>query len=131
MFATGRARHMPPETARRRLDSATSRRGPPHRDTFRYVSYQATLRKEMDYARPYNGRQALRHSRHDLRRNGPAERSGGAKRRVASSMTPSDRFNIVVREIVGKRLTCDQLGKTEDPTPANKTGAQTSGAREA
>ena len=35
-------------------------------------------------------------------------------------MNDSDRFNIVVREIVGKRLTWDQLtGKTENATPAN------------
>jgi hypothetical protein len=37
-------------------------------------------------------------------------------------MNDSDRFNMVVREIVGKRLTYDQLtGKveTESATPAN------------
>ena len=35
-------------------------------------------------------------------------------------MNDSDRFNMVVREIVGKRLTYDQLtGKTEDGTTAN------------
>jgi len=33
-------------------------------------------------------------------------------------MNDGDRFNIVVREIVGKRLTWDQLtGKIDDPTP--------------
>jgi transposase-like protein len=35
-------------------------------------------------------------------------------------MNDGDRFNIVVREIVGKRLTWDQLtGKTDSATPAN------------
>ena len=35
-------------------------------------------------------------------------------------LNDSDRFNMVVREIVGKRLTYDQLtGKTEDGTTAN------------
>jgi hypothetical protein len=35
-------------------------------------------------------------------------------------MNDGDRFNMVVREIVGKRLTWDQLtGKIESATPVN------------